>query len=43
MLVVRALPPAADAASGELGDDLDAAIRGVLRKLTSAPAGVHRG
>jgi ribonuclease P protein component len=43
MLVVRALPPAADAASGELGDDLDAAIRGVLRKLTPTPAGAHRG
>ncbi|MHA6620343.1 ribonuclease P protein component [Pseudonocardia sp. DLS-67] len=32
MIVVRALPPAADATSGELGDDLDAGLRGVLRK-----------
>jgi ribonuclease P protein component len=32
MLVVRALPPAADATSAELGDDLDAGLRGVLRK-----------
>jgi len=32
MVVVRALPPAADASSAELGDDLDACLRGVLRK-----------
>ena len=32
MLVVRALPPASSATSAELGDDLDAGIRGVLRK-----------
>ncbi len=38
-LVVRALPPAADATSAELGDDLDAGIRGVLRKQT----GTRRG
>jgi ribonuclease P protein component len=38
MLVVRALPLAADATSAELGDDLDAGIRGVLRK-----SGTHRG
>jgi ribonuclease P protein component len=39
MLVVRALPPAADATSTELGDDLDAGIRGVLRKA----GGTRRG
>jgi len=32
MVVVRALPPAAGASSAELGDDLDACLRGVLRK-----------
>jgi ribonuclease P protein component len=32
MLVIRALPPAADATSAELGGDLDAGIRGVLQK-----------
>jgi ribonuclease P protein component len=41
MLVVRALPPAADATSTELGDDLDAGIRGVLRK--QAAGGTRRG
>ena len=39
MLVVRALPPAADATSAELGDDLDSGIRGVLRKA----GGTRRG
>jgi ribonuclease P protein component len=32
-LVVRALPPAAGASSAELADDLDAGLRGTLRKL----------
>lgn len=32
-VVVRALPPAAGATSAELGTDLDAALRGALRKL----------
>jgi ribonuclease P protein component len=32
MLVVRALPPSAGATSAELGEDLDAGIRGALRK-----------
>ncbi|SHK80158.1 ribonuclease P protein component [Pseudonocardia thermophila] len=32
MLVVRALPPAAQASSAELGADLDAALRSALRK-----------
>jgi ribonuclease P protein component len=41
MVVVRALPPAADATSAELGDDLDAGLRGVLRKLV--PGGAPRG
>ena len=41
MVVVRALPPAADATSIELGVDLDAGLRGVLRKLV--PGGAHRG
>jgi ribonuclease P protein component len=36
MLVVRALPPAAGATSVELGDDLDAGLRGVLRKTGGA-------
>jgi hypothetical protein len=36
MLVVRALPPASSAASVELGADLDAALRGALRKLGAA-------
>lgn len=39
MLVVRALPPAAGATSTELGDDLDAGLRGVLRKA----GGTRRG
>jgi ribonuclease P protein component len=33
-LVVRALPPAASATSGELAVDLDAGLRTALRKLT---------
>jgi ribonuclease P protein component len=41
MLVVRALPPAADATSAELGDDLDSGIRGVLRKRPQG--GTRRG
>jgi len=36
LLVVRALPPASSAASAELGADLDAALRGALRKLGAA-------
>jgi ribonuclease P protein component len=36
LLVVRALPPAADASSVELGEDLDAGLRGALRKLSGA-------
>ncbi len=33
LLVVRALPPAADASSAELAADIDAGLRGALRKL----------
>jgi ribonuclease P protein component len=33
LLVVRALPPAADATSAELGEDLDSGLRAALRKL----------
>ena len=40
MLVIRALPPAAHATSAELGDDLDAGLRGVLRKYAG---GTRRG
>jgi len=36
LLVVRALPPAATATSGELGDDLDAGLRSALRKRDSS-------
>lgn len=36
-VVVRALPPAADASSAELGVDLDAGLRGALRKQPGAP------
>ncbi|MGH3614815.1 MAG: ribonuclease P protein component [Pseudonocardia sp.] len=32
-LVIRALPPAADATSAQLADDLDAGLCGALRKL----------
>lgn len=32
-LVVRALPPAADATSAELAEDLDSGLRSALRKL----------
>lgn len=32
-VVVRALPPSATASSAELGVDLDAGLRGALRKL----------
>jgi ribonuclease P protein component len=37
-LVIRALPPAADATSGELGSDLDASLRrlGLLPKADNA-------
>jgi ribonuclease P protein component len=35
LLVIRALPPAADASSAELAEDLDAGLRGALRKLTA--------
>nr|WP_211177762.1 ribonuclease P protein component [Pseudonocardia acidicola] len=34
-LVVRALPPAATADSAQLGEDLDAALRTVLRRLVT--------
>lgn len=37
-VVVRALPPSATASSAELGVDLDAGLRGALRKL---PGGVR--
>lgn len=37
MLVVRALPLAASATSAELADDLDAGLRGALRKLVAVP------
>jgi ribonuclease P protein component len=33
-LVVRALPPAADATSAELAEDLDSGLRSALRKLS---------
>jgi ribonuclease P protein component len=36
LLVVRALPPAAGASSAELAQDLDAGLRGALRKLSGA-------
>lgn len=36
-VVVRALPPAAAATSAELGSDLDASLRGALRKLPARP------
>lgn len=38
-LVIRALPPAADATSGELGSDLDASLRrlGLVPKAGGAP------
>lgn len=32
LLVIRALPPAADASSAELGASLDHALRGVMAK-----------
>jgi ribonuclease P protein component len=35
-VVVRALPPAATASSAELAHDLDAGLRGALRKLGGA-------
>jgi ribonuclease P protein component len=34
-LVVRALPPAADAASSALADDLDSGLRAVLRRAAA--------
>jgi len=33
LMVVRALPPAAGSSAAELADDLDAGMRGALRKL----------
>ena len=39
LLVVRALPPAADASTAELGDDLDAGLRGALQKSGGARRG----
>jgi ribonuclease P protein component len=38
-LVVRALPPAAESSSAELAEDLDAALRGALRRLAGARSG----
>jgi ribonuclease P protein component len=38
MVVVRALPPAAGASSAELGADLDAGIRSILRKRVGGAA-----
>jgi ribonuclease P protein component len=35
-VVVRALPPAADASSAELAGDLDSGLRGALRKFSGA-------
>ncbi|OLT03456.1 ribonuclease P protein component [Pseudonocardia sp. CNS-004] len=40
MVVVRALPSAADATSAELGDDLDSGLTGVVRKHAG---GARRG
>jgi ribonuclease P protein component len=37
LLVVRALPQAAQASSAELAEDLDAGLRGALRKLVGTP------
>lgn len=37
-VVVRALPPSATADSTELGHDLDAGLRGALRKLPGGAA-----
>ncbi|GAA1192916.1 ribonuclease P protein component [Pseudonocardia alaniniphila] len=37
LLVVRALPPAADASSAELAEDLDAGLRSAMRKLSGSP------
>jgi ribonuclease P protein component len=39
MVVVRALPPAAEATSAELGVDLDAGLHGVLRKAGATRRG----
>ena len=39
MVVVRALPPAAEATSAELGVDLDAGLQGVLRKAGATRRG----
>lgn len=36
-VVVRALPPAAEASSAELAEDLDAGLRGALGKLVQRP------
>ncbi|OLT11954.1 ribonuclease P protein component [Pseudonocardia sp. CNS-139] len=36
LLVVRALPPAADASSAELAEDLDGGLRSALRKLSGS-------
>jgi len=35
-MVVRALPPAAGSSAAELADDLDAGMRGALRKLSAS-------
>jgi ribonuclease P protein component len=44
MLVIRALPPAAAATSAELGEDLDAGLRGALRKTAPrTQGGASRG
>ena len=42
-LVVRALPPAADAPSSVLADDLDSALRSALRRTGSGSTGVPVG
>jgi ribonuclease P protein component len=39
MVVVRALPPAAEATSADLGVDLDAGLQGVLRKAGATRRG----
>ena len=39
MIVVRALPPAADATSAELGEDLDAGLSSALRKTGGVRGG----
>ena len=39
MIVIRALPPAADATSAELGADLDTGLRSALRKTGGVRGG----